>query len=252
MSSFNEWAAARPPLVIAHRGANSLAPENTISAFSAARDHGANGIEMDVKLTADGQVVVMHDQTVDRTTDGHGLLRNFRLDDLRRLDAGSWFDRAFAGEQVPTLDEVFATLKDSILYDIELTNYGTPFDSLLDQVFALIQKHNLARKVLVSSFFPTNISRFRQLAPAIPGGLIALKGPAGFLTRSLVGRWFSPLAVIPVYLDLSPDFIRRQKKNQRMVIPWTVNAPADIVRLVSWGVNGIITDEPELVRKTLG
>ena len=80
MSSFNEWTTARRPLVIAHRGANSRAPENTISAFSAARDLGADGIEMDVKLTTDGQVVVMHDQTVDRTTDGHGLLRNFRLE----------------------------------------------------------------------------------------------------------------------------------------------------------------------------
>lgn len=89
MLSFKTLAASRRPLVFAHRGANSLAPENTISAFSAARDRGADGLELDVKLSADGQVVVMHDQTVGRTTDGHGRLRNFRLADLRRLDAGS-------------------------------------------------------------------------------------------------------------------------------------------------------------------
>jgi glycerophosphoryl diester phosphodiesterase len=180
------------------------------------------------------------------------LLRSHRLADLRRLDAGSWFDRAFAGERVPTLDEVFQTFKDTILYDIELTNYGTPFDGLLGKVLALIRKHNLAQQVLVSSFFPTNVSRFRSLAPAIPGGLIALKGAAGYLSRSVPGRWFAPQAIIPVYLDLTPDYIRRQKESQRMVIPWTVNTPADIHRLVGWGVNGIITDEPEIARRTLG
>jgi glycerophosphoryl diester phosphodiesterase len=251
LSNFKSLVASHCPLVIAHRGANSVAPENTISAFSAARERGADGIEMDVKLTADGQVVVMHDQTVDRTTDGHGLLRNFRLADLRCLDAGSWFDRSFARERVPTLEEVFTNFKDSILYDIELTNYATPFDNLLKKVLALIQKYNLNQQVVVSSFFPTNISQFHNLAPSIPGGLIALSGAAGFLSRSEVGRWFSPLVVIPVYRDLTQEYIRRQKERRRMVIPWTVNKPADIQRLANWGVTGIITDEPEIARKTL-
>jgi glycerophosphoryl diester phosphodiesterase len=251
LSSSRVNTAYLGPLVYAHRGANNAAPENTLAAFCLAKQQGADGIEMDVKLTADGEVVVMHDQTVDRTTDGHGRLRNFRLADLRRLDAGSWFDAEFHGEKVPTLAEIFETLKDGILYDIELTNYGTPFDNLLEKVLALVQKHGLEENVMVSSFFPTNISQFRRLAPEIPGGLIALRGVPGSLSRSIVGRWFAPWAVIPVYLDLTQAYIRTQRALRRKVIPWTVNEPADMRRLVSWGVDGLITDLPWLARKTL-
>jgi glycerophosphoryl diester phosphodiesterase len=251
LSSFKRRIDSHVPLVYAHRGANTCAPENTLAAFCKARQQGADGIEMDVKLTADGEVVIMHDQTVNRTTNGHGLLRSFGLVDLRRLDAGSWFDGAFRGERVPTLGEIFETLQDSILYDIELTNYGTPFDQLLDKVLALIQKYELAHKVMVTSFFPNNISRFRSLAPSIEGGVIALKGMAGFLSRSIVGRWFAPRAVIPVYLDLTPKYILQQKAQNRKVFPWTVNDPADIQRMARWGVDGLITDVPETACKTL-
>ena len=251
MSSFKRAIDSHVPLVYAHRGANTCAPENTLAAFCKARQQGADGIEMDVKLTADGEVVIMHDQTVNRTTNGHGLLRSYSLVDLRRLDAGSWFDNAFRGERVPTLGEIFETLQDSILYDIELTNYGTPFDQLLDKVLALIQKYELAHKVMVTSFFPNNISRFRSLAPSIEGGVIALKGMAGFLSRSIVGRWFAPRAVIPVYLDLTPKYILQQKAQNRKVFPWTVNDPADIQRMARWGVDGLITDVPETACKTL-
>jgi glycerophosphoryl diester phosphodiesterase len=251
LSSFKSRIDSHVPLVYAHRGANTCAPENTLASFCKARQQGADGIEMDVKLTADGEVVIMHDQTVNRTTNGHGLLRSFGLVDLRRLDAGSWFDGAFRGERVPTLGEIFETLQDSILYDIELTNYGTPFDQLLDKVLALIQKYELAHKVMVTSFFPNNISRFRSLAPSIEGGVIALKGMAGFLSRSIVGRWFAPRAVIPVYLDLTPKYILQQKAQNRKVFPWTVNDPADIQRMARWGVDGLITDVPETACKTL-
>ena len=235
----------------AHRGANKGAPENTLAAFCLAQQLGADGIEMDVKLTADGEVVVMHDQTVDRTTDGHGRLRDFRLAELRRLDAGSWFDGTFHSEKVPTLAEIFETLKNGILYDIELTNYSTPFDNLLEKVLALVQKYGLAGNVMVSSFLPTNISHFRRLAPAIPGGVIALHGWAGALSRSFVGRWFAPLVVIPVYLDVTQNYVRMQKALGRKVIPWTVNEPADMLRLMEWGADGLITDVPDLARATL-
>ena len=251
MSSYRLDTLTGHPLIYAHRGANKDSPENTLSAFKLARQQGADGIEMDVKLTADGEVVIMHDQTVDRTTDGHGLLRNFRLADLRRLDAGAWFDVQFRGERVPRLAEVFETLKDTILYDVELTNYGTPFDSLLAKVLALIHRYGLERNVMVSSFNPLNVARFRIQAPAIPGGIIALRGLPGALSRSIVGRWFAPRAVIPVYLDLTSEYIRRQKALGRMVIPWTVNDAADMRRLVDWGVDGLITDVPHLARKTL-
>ncbi len=250
MSSSPGTVSHRPP-VYAHRGANHGAPENTLAAFCLAQQQGADGIEMDVKLTADGEVVVMHDQTVDRTTDGHGALRNFRLAELRRLDAGGWFNREFHGERVPTLAEIFETLKGGILYDIELTNYSTPLDDLPEKVQALIQKFGLADNVMVSSFFPNNISRFSRLAPTIPGGLMALGGLAGALSRSFVGRWFAPRAVIPVYLDVTQSYLQHQHALGRRVIPWTVNQPPDVRRLVEWGVDGLITDVPDVVRKTL-
>lgn len=110
------------PIILAHRGDLAHAPENTIPSFSQAIQKGADGVELDAKLTADGHVIVIHDSTVDRTTNGKGKVASFTLDEIRKLDAGSWFDSMFANTKVPLLEEVFETIGKDKLINIELTN----------------------------------------------------------------------------------------------------------------------------------
>src|SRR5512135_2653183 len=118
------------PLVLAHRGASLHAPENTLAAFTLAADQGADGIELDVKLTRDGSIVVMHDATVDRTTTGHGRVSDLTLSEIKALDAGSNFEPQFAQERVPLLEEVFAAVAGRLMINIELTNYASRRDGL--------------------------------------------------------------------------------------------------------------------------
>ena len=122
------------PLIFAHRGASAHAPENTLSAFELALEQGAHGIELDVKLTADGEVVVFHDPTIDRTTGGQGRISQLTLAALRELDAGSSFSEKFSGEKIPTLAEVFETIGRRAFINVELTNYSTRNDGLADKV----------------------------------------------------------------------------------------------------------------------
>lgn len=251
MSSFNLAVHPDRPLIFAHRGANTDAPENTIAAFRLARQQGADGIELDVKLTGDGQVVVLHDQTLDRTSDGHGPLRSLRLAEVKKLDAGSWFDWAFAGERIPTLAEVFDEFGDTILYDIELTNYAAPFDGLPQKVARLVQQFKLAHRVFVTSFVPVALVKFHSILPAIPCGLIALKGAPGWLSRSALGRWLAPQAVVPYYTDVTESFIRKQALHKRVVIPWTVNESQKFHLMFGWGVGAVITDVPQIARQSL-
>ena len=140
------------PKIFAHRGASAYAPENTMAAFSLAVHQGADAIELDAKLSADGYVVVMHDDTVDRTTNGTGRVSSLSLAELQKLDAGSKFPPLFKSEKVPTLEEVYETLGRKILINVELTNYSTPMDDLPDKVIALVKKFNLEERVLLSSF----------------------------------------------------------------------------------------------------
>ena len=234
------------PAIIGHRGASVDAPENTLAAFRLALEQGADGVELDAKLTADGHVVVIHDPTVDRTTSGEGKVRELTLAALQELDAGGWKGPQYAGEKVPTLGEVFEAVGHQMLINVELTNYANPGDALLEKVAELVKQHGVEKNVIFSSFLPNNISRIRKLLPEIPAGLLALEGSSGMLSRSFIGRWFSPQMVHPYYTDADRAYIAREHRRGRQVNVWTVDEPDDIRRLVMDGADGIITDNPKL------
>jgi len=235
-----------PPLIIGHRGASTDAPENTLAAFRQALEQGADGVELDAKLTADGQVIVIHDPTVERTTNGKGKIKELPLAALQELDAGSWKDMRFKGEKLPTLDEVFEAVGHQMLVNVELTNYADPGDALLEKVADLVKRHGVEKNIIFSSFLPNNISRIRKLLPEIPAGLLALEGNSGMLFRSFIGRWYSPQMIHPYYTDANGDYIAREHRRGRRVNVWTVDEPDDIRRLIADGVDGIITDDPKL------
>ena len=128
------WLKNNTPLVIAHRGDKVHAPENTLAAFEKAASNGADAVEFDVKLSADGSVIIIHDQTIDRTTNGNGKVKDLTLAELKRLDAGVQFPEKYSGEKIPTLSEVFDTVGKKLFLNIELTNYATPWDNLVEKV----------------------------------------------------------------------------------------------------------------------
>jgi glycerophosphoryl diester phosphodiesterase len=239
------------PIILAHRGDLAHAPENTLPAFSQAIQKGADGVELDAKLTADGHVIVIHDSTVDRTTNGKGKVALFTLDETRKLDAGSWFQAKFAGTQVPLLEEVFETVGKDKLINIELTNYSTPKDGLTQKVCELIKKHNNQAQIIFSSFFASNLKIAMQILPEIPRGLLALPGIIGLWARSFGFMFGAYQALHPHISSVSKEQIQRAHRIKRRVHVWTANTPAEILRLKDWGVDGIFTDDPAMAVQTL-
>ena len=232
------------PAIIAHRGASLHAPENTIAAFKLAHKQGADGIELDVKLSADGIPVVIHDPSVDRTTDGKGLVRDLSLASLQKLDAGD-------GQRIPTLDEVFDSVGKLLLINVELTNYTTRDDQLVDKVVEVVKKHNLGENILFSSFLPKNLKRAAELLPQTPRGILALPKFSGWIVRNFIFRFGNYQALHPKLINISPQQIQRTHRMGRRVHAWTVNQADDMRRVADWGVDGIITADPELAIKTL-
>ena len=239
------------PLILAHRGASAHAPENTMAAFELALEQGAHGVELDAKLSADGEVVVIHDPSVERTTDGQGRVSQLDLTALRELDAGSFFSEQFKGEKIPALAEVFETIGKRAIINVELTNYKTPRDGLADKVCELVRRFGLQDSVLFSSFLPSNLARTRSLLPDVPRGLLALGGWIGWWARSFGFNFGDYQALNPGLSDTTPQQIARVHRLKRYVNVWTVNAAEDMRRLIGWGVDGIITDDPKLAMEVL-
>jgi len=242
----------KKPVIFAHRGSSAHAPENTLAAFKLAVDHGADAIELDVKLSQDGEVMVIHDQTVERTTNGSGQVRQLRFEELRRLDAGSFFGDPYAAEKIPTLREVFESVGDKIFINIELTNYSSPNDRLVERVVEWVINYRMQEKVLFSSFHPFNLLKVYRRLPECPLALLALGGSAGWPARSFIGRWFSPHILHPCLSDLSADLIEKEHNRGRRVHVWTVNQPVDLTRAFRWGVDGVFTDDPLLAVRLRG
>jgi glycerophosphoryl diester phosphodiesterase len=240
----------QPPYYFAHRGASAHAPENTIEAFQLALDQGAKFIEFDVKLSADKNVVVIHDQTVDRTTNGKGRVNSLSLHEIKQLDAGSWFDDRFRGAKIPTLDEVFEILGRKLFMNVELTNYATPTDALVERVALSVKKHGMEKSVIFSSFFPMNLIRTKRLLPDVPRGQLVFPGKAGWWQR-LWGGLIDVQANHPYTSDVTGESVIQAHHHQRLVHVWTVNKPDDMRRLCGLGVDGFFTDDPLVAKEVL-
>ncbi|MGQ9903118.1 MAG: glycerophosphodiester phosphodiesterase [Anaerolineae bacterium] len=241
----NLWLESHPkPLVIGHRGASAHAPENTLAAFRLAREQGADGIEFDVKRCATGEVVIMHDATVDRTTNGRGNVHQLSLAELRRLDAGN-------GEHVPLLDEVFEELggrdHPTFLFNVEVTNYQTRGDGLEAAVIEVVRRHNIASRVLFSSFNPLSVHLLSRLAPEIPRAILY----APNMPRYLREVWLGPIVAHefrhPHFSMVTAEMVEALRNRFLRVNAWTVNEPDDIARMIACGVAGIIGDSPRTI-----
>lgn len=228
------------PKIIAHRGASANAPENTLAAFKLAREQGADGIELDVMLSKDGHLVVIHDDSVDRTTNGKGLVRDMTLAELKLLDAGG-------GERIPALEEVFEQFGNRFIINIELKNYNSVFDKLPIEAARLVKKYKLGNSVLVSSFNPFNLPRFHTQMPEAALGLLTQPGSA----KKWIWRLFEYQALHPHFSDVDKVLVASLHRRNRQVNVWTVDDPQEIRRLAGLEVDSIITNDPEGTRRVL-
>jgi glycerophosphoryl diester phosphodiesterase len=243
------------PLNLAHRGALREAPENTLAAFRRAMELGADGIELDAKLTSDGAVIVMHDATVERTTDGTGNVAAFSLAEMRGLDAGSWFDFEFRSEQVPTLEAVFEEFGRTAIIDVELTNYTTSGDGLEQKVVALIHEHKLGRHVILSSFNPFSIRKVRRLDPSLPTALLTSQDEPIYLRRAWLAPFAPHEARHPEHAQVTDRYMQECRRRHLRVNAWMPaeedETPELVEQLVGLGVDGIIGNRPEVIRAAL-
>ena len=239
------------PIIFAHRGASAHAPENTLASFELALSQGADALELDARLSADGQVVVIHDPTVDRTTNGHGRVAQLTSTELRSLDAGGFFSEKYRGEKIPLLEEVFEAAGKKAFINVELKNHPTSRDPLVERVCALITKHGLEKRIIFSSLLASNLGKAKRLLPEVPRGLLALRGWMGAWARSFGFSFGDYIALHPHLTDVTKEQIVRVHRLKRRVHVWTVNQAEDMARLNTWGVDGIFTDDPQLALRAL-
>lgn len=234
------WLAATRPLIIGHRGASADAPENTLAAFSLALEQNADGIELDVQLSADGVPIVIHDSTVDRTTNGAGRVSDLTLAELRTLT----IEREHA---IPTLDEVFETLGRRALYNVELKILGIHDGGLCAAVAQAIDRHNVADRVLASSFSPFVVREARrQLSRAIPVAHIREHRAA-----RLFHNFVRAEADHPGHSLVNEALMDWARRRGLRVNVWTVDDAAEADRLIRLGVHGIITNRPGALVRSL-
>lgn len=235
------------PWVIAHRGASGTAPENTMAAFRRAVELGASFIETDLHLTRDARLVAIHDATVDRTTNGHGLVKEHTLAELRKLDAGSWFDPKFAGEHIPTLEEIIAFAREAdVVFYLEVKsedNWGVEHSL----VGALRQAQEVARAAILS-FDLSALANVRRREPTLISGFLFDKpseNPVDDAARVGVRQ------IAPHHKLLNKELVDSAHRAYIQVVTWTVNEPEEIRAALATGVNGLMTDYPDRLAKII-
>lgn len=231
-------------VVTAHRGASHVAPENTLAAMSAAVEAGADFAELDVGLTRDGQVVLMHDRTVDRTTDGTGDLGDLSLDEVRALEAGSWFGEAFDGEPIPTLREVIRFAKGRLKLNIEIkTSREEP--TIAAAVVEIIRSESFGNDCMVTSFSRETIEEVKRIAPELQTGFIFGED---YPEDVFDGTWE---VLSSNYAVVDSVFMARAKAGGKRVHVWTVDDRDEMMRLMGLGVAGIISNRPALLLEVM-
>ncbi|MCY3976508.1 MAG: glycerophosphodiester phosphodiesterase [Chloroflexi bacterium] len=236
-------------LIFGHRGAMARAPMNTMASFELAMQQGADGIELDVHLSRDGQLVVIHDDSVDATSDGQGKVADMTLDQLKRLDAGAWYSDEFAGQRIPTLDEVFDAFGDGMFINVEIKSSRETVDRLEKRLAECLRRHNMRERVIVSCFDPVILRRVKQMMPLVLMGF--LYAPAMPAAHNLLLKEFRHEARHPLHVMVDEGYMKWARAQDYYVNVWTVNDPERARQLKRLGVNTIMTDDPATIISAL-
>lgn len=240
----------KTPLVIAHRGASSSAPENTLAAFERALELGTDMVELDVRFSLDGHPVVIHDHTVGRTTDGSGEVAGLSLRQLRRLDAGAWFSARFAGQTIPTLQEacrLVAPTRAGLLIEIKAER-GLPPD-FAARLLATLDCESMRSRSVLQSFDHRAVRQLRATDPGLGLALLfdsAERDPVPFAVAAGVGT------VALNWRLLNSRIVQEAARHGVGVLVWTVNREREIKRMISLAVDGIITNHPDRALRHCG
>lgn len=226
-------------IVIAHRGASSYAPENTFAAFDLALRMGVRHIELDVDLTSDNHIVVIHDDTVDRTTNGSGPVTSHTLAALRGLDAGSWFGTSFAGERIPTFDEVLACYQGRVHIHTELKGHSL---SLSQRTADLVRRHGMESQVTMTSFQDVRLGEIRAYAPELPVGWLVQEVDDRTIARA---HDMGVTQLCPRASGLTPEVVHRLHREGFVVRAWGVTTEELMRQVVQAGADGMTVNFPD-------
>ena len=234
---------------VAHRGFSSHYPENTMLAFEHAVAAGCEGIELDVQLSKDGQVVIIHDEMVDRTTDGTGLVRDYTLEELQKFNAAAKFASPCQPQHIPTLREYFEFMKDKPQFtNIELKNGIFVYPQLEEKVLELIREFKLEDRTAFSSFNHYSMVKCKKLAPHIPTGLLT---SSWIVDAGAYGQKLGADYINAQYCSFTPENIQEIEDHGLGCNAWTVNREEDLRRLIAAGITSVITNFPDLAGKIL-
>lgn len=243
----------RPVMVIAHRGFSGIAPENTLIAFQKAIDIKADMVELDITFSKDRHIIVIHDETLDRTTNGTGKVIDYTLAQLRKLDAGSWFSPEYKGEPIPTLEEALYLLKGKILVNIEIKSEAVhPLfgqGGIEEQVVKLVEALQMEDQVIFSSFHPFAVKRIKELNPSLNAAFL-YHDPIEKSPVELASPWLAD-AFNANRKHLTRQHFELAKKAGLSINVYTVNTFQKMKDLLSWGIDGIFTDHPDRLLKVL-
>jgi len=236
--------------VIGHRGAMGHCPENTFASFERALELGADWIELDVHLTRDGALAVIHDETVNRTTDGHGLVKEHTLAELKQLDAGRWFGPDFVGQRVPVLDEVLVWARErNTVVDIEIKNAPIYYAGIEEAVVESLDRAGMAEQVIVISFDHGSVQRVKALDSRVATGVLYSARPTdGGLG---LARAAQADAVLPQWAFVTPEDVDLAHRADLVVAPWATSDPEVLRGLIAAGVDAIGTNHPDILRQLL-
>ena len=236
--------------VIGHRGAMGHCPENTFVSFERALELGADWIELDVHLTRDRALAVIHDELVDRTTNGHGLVKDHTLAELKKLDAGAWFGREYSGQRIPSLDEVLVWARERhTVVDIEIKNAPSFYEGIEEAVVESLDRSGMAEQVIVISFDHRSVQRVKALDSRVVTGVLYAARP----TDAGVGLAAAAQAdaVLPHWAYVTPEDVRVAHEAGLAVAPWATSDPEVLRSLITAGVDAIGTNHPDILRQVL-
>lgn len=235
------------PLIWGHRGASGHAPENTLPAFLMAADMGADGVELDIQQTRDGVIVVCHDETVDRTSNGVGWVKDYSFEEIRRLDFSNG-NAAYEGVKIPTMEEVFDLLAPTgLTINIELKTGIVFYGQIEEKILELAKRKGWEDRVIYSSFNHYTVRRIKELNPDAKVGLLYGDGP---IDMPGYGHRLGADALHPAYYNLFyPDFMEDSRKYGLDVNVWTVNSAEELLQCLKLGVNAVITNYPAKARE---
>ncbi|NMO96504.1 glycerophosphodiester phosphodiesterase [Paenibacillus lemnae] len=233
----------------AHRGSSAICPENTMAAFHKALEQGATGIETDVQMSRDGRLVLIHDEMLNRTTSGKGLVKDHSWSEIGQLDAGSWFHEDFQGEKVPSLEQLLDFTRDKgTIVNIELKNGVVLYPGLEERVIECVRQYGMEERVIISSFNHYALVKCKALAPEISTGILYMEG--------LYEVWDYAQTVGADALHafkyaVLPEWVEQARSKGLVYHPFTVNDAKEMMHLMQAGVAGIITDFPDVLHGLL-